>query len=109
MVAVVAALALAAVLLLSAGLKLADPAGTRSALATYGIVRPRLAHAAWALLVGLELALGAGAAAGIRGALWGGAALFAVFSSPRPPSSAAAAPERRVRASARAGPWESRR
>ncbi len=79
MVAVVAALALAAVLLLSAGLKLADPAGTQSALATYGIVRPSLARAAWAVLVSVELALGAGIAAGLTGAMWGAAGLFAAF------------------------------
>jgi hypothetical protein len=76
MVSVIACLVLGLVLLASAVLKLADPAGTRAALATYGIPAR---HVAWALLVAVEGALGIAVAAGLDAAAYAAAALFAVF------------------------------
>ncbi len=76
MVSVIACLVLGLVLLTSAVLKLADPAGTRAALATYG-VRPR--QAVWAALVAVEAALGVAVAAGLGAAAYAAAALLAVF------------------------------
>jgi uncharacterized membrane protein YphA (DoxX/SURF4 family) len=78
MVSVVACLALGIVLLTSAVLKVADPAGTRAALATYGI-RPR--RAAWAALVAVEAALGVAVAAGLDVAAYAAAGLLAAFTA----------------------------
>jgi hypothetical protein len=79
MVAVVVALVLAAVLLASAGAKLADPAGTQAALGTYGVRRAGVARVLWALLAGVELLLAGGVALGVPGAAWAAAALFVAF------------------------------
>jgi hypothetical protein len=64
MVAVAASLALGLVLLAAAGLKAAGGGRAQAALATYGVRDPRLARAAWAALILVEAALGAGVAAG---------------------------------------------
>jgi uncharacterized membrane protein YphA (DoxX/SURF4 family) len=76
MVSVIACLVLGLVLLASAVLKLADPAGTRAALATYGIPARR---AAWGMLVAMEAALGVAVIAGLDVAAYAAAALLAVF------------------------------
>ena len=76
MVSVVACLVLGLVLLASAVLKLADPAGTRAALATYGIPARR---AAWGVLVAVEASLGVAVAAGLDAAAYGAALLLALF------------------------------
>ncbi len=78
MPAILAALVLAAVLVLSAGAKLADPAGSQAALSTYGLAG-RGARAAWGRLVAAELALAAGVALGVDGAAWATAGLFVAF------------------------------
>lgn len=76
----VLACALLGALLVAAGvLKLADPVGTRAALAgTYGIRRPELAFGA---LVAVELGLGALVATGLDLAAFAGALLFAGFAA----------------------------
>jgi uncharacterized membrane protein YphA (DoxX/SURF4 family) len=76
MVSVIACLVLGLVLLASAVLKLADPAGTRAALATYGLPARRVA---WGVLVAVEAALGVAVAAGFAAAAYAAAALLAVF------------------------------
>ena len=76
MVSVVASLVLGLVLLASAILKLADPAGTRAALATYGVRSPRLALGA---LVAVEAGLGLAVGAGIDAAAYAAAGLMALF------------------------------
>ncbi|MEA2279485.1 MAG: hypothetical protein QOK21_92 [Solirubrobacteraceae bacterium] len=78
MVSVVACLIGALVLLAAAGLKLADGAGSRAALATYGL-RGEAAARAWAALVAVELALAVGVGAGVDGAAWAAAGLMAAF------------------------------
>jgi hypothetical protein len=78
MVSVVACLIGALVLVAAAGLKLADGAGSRAALATYGL-RGEAAARAWAALVAVELALAVGVGAGVDGAAWAAAALMAAF------------------------------
>jgi hypothetical protein len=79
MVAVAACLVLGLVLLASALLKLADPVGTRSALATYGVVRS--STLVWAALVAIEAALAVGVAAGLDAAAYAAATLLAVFTA----------------------------
>jgi hypothetical protein len=79
MVSVVACLVLGLVLLASAVLKLVDPAGTRAALATYGVRREGLARALWGALVAVEAALAVGVGAGIDAAAYAAAGLLAVF------------------------------
>jgi hypothetical protein len=76
MVSVIACLVLGLVLLASAGTKLADPAGTRAALATYGV---RATGVLWAALVAVEIALGVGVGLGIDAAAYAAAALLALF------------------------------
>lgn len=76
MVSVVACLVLGLVLLTSAVLKLADPAGTRAALATYGLPARRVA---WGVLVAVEAALGVAVAAGLDAAAYAAALLLALF------------------------------
>jgi hypothetical protein len=76
MVSVVACLVLGLVLLASAVLKLADPAGTRAALATYGIPARGVA---WGALVAVEGALGVAVAAGVDAAAYAAAILLALF------------------------------
>ena len=79
MVSVVACLILGLVLLASAVLKLVDPAGTRAALATYGVRREGLARAIWGALVAVEAALAVGVGAGLDGAAYAAGALLALF------------------------------
>jgi len=79
MIAVVLSLLLGAVLIGSAALKLADGAGTRRALSTYGIRGRRASWAAWAALIALEVVLGVAVAAGLEAAAWAAAALCGGF------------------------------
>ncbi|HEX8102997.1 MAG TPA: MauE/DoxX family redox-associated membrane protein [Solirubrobacteraceae bacterium] len=78
---VLASLILGTVLLLAAGLKLADGPGARAALATYGITRPGAAHAAWAALVAAETVLGVLVAAGSDAGAYLAAALLGTFAA----------------------------
>ncbi len=80
MVAVLASIALGAVLVAAATLKLADPAGTRGALATYGLGGGR-ARAGWLALVAAEGTLGVAVAAGLDVAALLAAGLFAGFAA----------------------------
>jgi hypothetical protein len=77
MVGVVACLMLGLVLLASAILKLADPMGTRAALATYGIRGS--ATLAWGALVAVEAILAIAVGAGLDAAAYAAAALLAGF------------------------------
>lgn len=79
MVSVVACLVLGLVLLASAVLKLADPAGTRAALTTYGVRREEIARVLWGALVAVEAALAVGVGAGVDAAAYAAAGLLAVF------------------------------
>lgn len=81
MLSVLACLALGALLIAAAVLKLADAPGTRAALATYGVTGPSAARAAFTALVTVELALGAGVAAGQDAAAYAAALLFAGFAA----------------------------
>jgi hypothetical protein len=65
MVSVVASLALGLVLLAAAGLKAAGGAGSRLALATYGI-RGRAAWVGWAAVIVVEVVLGIAVAVGLE-------------------------------------------
>src|SRR3954471_849759 len=75
---VVLSLALAAVLLAGAVLKLAGGARARAALGTYGL-HGRVADAAWAGLIVAEAVLAVGVAAGVDAAAWAAAGLMAGF------------------------------
>jgi hypothetical protein len=77
--AVALSLALALVLLVSAGMKLAAGPDGRAALATYGIRDESLASVLWAALGAIEAGLAVGLIAGAEGAAWATAALFTVF------------------------------
>jgi hypothetical protein len=77
--AVALSLALALVLLVSAGMKLAAGPAGHAALATYGIRGEPLASAAWAALGAIEAGLAVCLIAGAEGAAWASAALFTVF------------------------------
>ena len=79
MVSVIACLVLGLVLLASAVLKLMDPAGTRAALATYGVRSESLARLVWGALIAVEAALAVGVAAGIDAAAYAAAGLLAGF------------------------------
>ena len=79
MVSVVACLVLGLVLLASAVLKLVDPAGTRAALATYGVRREDLARVLWGALVAVEAALAVAVGAGLDAAAYAAAGLLALF------------------------------
>ncbi len=79
MISVALSLVLAAVLLVSAGMKLASGPAGRAALATYGIRGEPLASVAWAALGAIEAGLAVCLAAGAEGAAWATAALFTVF------------------------------
>ena len=79
MLAVALSLALALVLLVSAGLKLAAGPEGRAALASYGIRDESLASVVWAALGAIEAGLAVGLIAGAEGAAWATAALFTVF------------------------------
>lgn len=79
MVSVVACLVLGLVLLASAAAKLADPVGTRAALATYGVRSERLAALVWGALVAVEAALAVAVGAGVDAAAYAAAGLLALF------------------------------
>ncbi len=79
MVSVVASLVLGLVLLASAAAKLADPAGTRAALATYGVRSETGARLLWGVLVVVEGALAVAVGAGLPAAAYAAAALLAAF------------------------------
>src|SRR3954471_2571198 len=64
MVSVVVCLVLGLVLLGAAGLKAAGGASARAALTTYGVGSPRVAVAAGAALIAVEVVLGVGVALG---------------------------------------------
>jgi hypothetical protein len=81
MVSVVLSLALALVLLGSAGMKLVSGPAARSALATYGIRGEPLASVVWAAVGALEAGLGVCVAAGAENAMWAAAALFTAFTA----------------------------
>jgi hypothetical protein len=78
---VVLSLALALVLLVSAGLKVAAGPAGRAALATYGIRDEPLASTVWAALGALEAGLAICLIAGAPAAPWAVAALFTVFAA----------------------------
>ena len=103
MLSVLASLVLGLVLLAAAGLKVAGGAGARAALATYGVRGPRAAYAAWAGLIGVEAALGAGVAAGLDGPRARPPCSWPARARRSSPRSWPAARARRARASARAG------
>jgi hypothetical protein len=77
----IARVVLASVLIASAGLKLASPASSRAALATFGLDGERARLAAWGSLVAVELALAGGVAAGLDAAALLAAALMAMFAA----------------------------
>jgi hypothetical protein len=79
MVSVVACLALGLVLLASAVLKLVDGAGSRAALATYGVRSAPAARVVWGLLVGVEAGLAVAVGAGLDAAAYAAGGLFALF------------------------------
>src|SRR5689334_17724617 len=81
MFSVVVSLALALVLLVSAGMKLASGPAGRAALATYGIRDEPLASVTWAALGAFEAGLAVCLAVGAPGAAWAAAALFTVFTA----------------------------
>jgi Methylamine utilisation protein MauE len=74
-------LILAGVLAGASVAKLASPASSRTALATFGIEGARSQRVAWALLIATELALAAGVAAGSDQAAVLAAALMATFAA----------------------------
>jgi hypothetical protein len=81
MVSVVACLVLGAVLVASAAAKLADPVGTRAALATYGVRGEPVARLVWAVLVVVEATLGIAVGAGLDAAAYAAAGLLALFTA----------------------------
>src|SRR3954468_5286777 len=72
---------LAAVLAGAAVAKLAAPAEGRAALATFGLRGGTARTIAFAVVVGAELALAAGVAAGVDAAAYGAAALMGLFAA----------------------------
>jgi len=78
---VVLSLALALVLLVSAGLKVAAGPAGRAALATYGIRDETLASVLWAAVGALEAGLAICLIAGAPAAPWAVAGLFSVFAA----------------------------
>src|SRR5436190_2284708 len=81
MLSVVVSLALALVLLVSAGMKLASGPAGRAALETYGIRGEPLASVAWAALGAFEAGLAVCVAVGAPGAAWVAAAMFTAFTA----------------------------
>ena len=79
MLSVALSLALALVLLVSAGMKLAAGPAGRAALATYGIRGEPLAGATWAALGAIEAGLAVCLLTGAGGAAWATALLFTIF------------------------------
>ncbi|HEX2468122.1 MAG TPA: MauE/DoxX family redox-associated membrane protein [Solirubrobacterales bacterium] len=61
--------------------KLASPASSRAALATFGVDDGRAQAFVWTALIATELALAAGVIAGLDGAAWLAAALMATFAA----------------------------
>jgi methylamine utilization protein MauE len=72
-------LAFSAVLLVSAVAKLASPGSSVAALRTFGIESEWLRRFLWAALIGVELLLAAGVAAGFDAAAYAAAALLVCF------------------------------
>lgn len=79
MLSVIACLLLAAVLVVSAVLKLVDGADARASLATYGLRGGRVARVAWIALIAAELVLAVGVGAGLDAAAYAAAAVMAGF------------------------------
>ena len=79
MLSVALSLALALVLLVSAGMKLAAGPAGRATLATYGIRGEPLASVAWAALGAIEAGLAVCLITGAEAAAWATAALFTAF------------------------------
>jgi hypothetical protein len=79
MLNVVVRCALAVVLLAAAALKLAQPARSRAALATFGVRSPAPARYAWGAIISAELALAASVAGGSALATYLAAGLLAAF------------------------------
>jgi hypothetical protein len=78
-VAVLAQLALGLVLLGSSALKLASPASSQAALATFGLRTARTRAMVWSALICTELVLAVGVALGSDGAAYAAALMMAVF------------------------------
>lgn len=81
MLSVCARLLLAALLLVAAGLKLADGPSARAALGTYGLQGERTRALVWLGLIVVETALAAGVAGGLDSAAYATAGLLAVFAA----------------------------
>jgi hypothetical protein len=81
MVSVIACLGLAGVLLASAAAKLLDPAGTRAALATYGLRGEAEARFVWGLLIAVEALLAVAVGAGSDAGAYAAAGLLALFTA----------------------------
>jgi hypothetical protein len=81
MLATIADVVLGLVLLGSAGAKLAAPARTRAALATFGLRSPRARAVAWGGAIGAEALTGAAVTAGSKAAPWVAEALMLVFAA----------------------------
>ncbi len=81
MLATVADALLGLVLLGSGAAKLAAPARTRAALATFGLRSARARASAWSAAVALELAFGAAVAAGLDPAAYAAATLMLAFAA----------------------------
>ncbi len=81
MAEVVARLVLGGILAGASLAKLASPASSRAALATFGIDGRRPQAVAWAALIATELALAVGVIAGSATAAWLAAALMATFAA----------------------------
>jgi hypothetical protein len=79
MLSVAVCLVLGLVLLVSAGLKLADRQGTEAALTTYGIRTG--ASLVWGALIVVEAGLGVAVAAGVDAAAYAAAGLLALFAA----------------------------
>jgi Methylamine utilisation protein MauE len=80
-VEVVARLLLGAVLIGSAGMKLASPASSRAALATFGFAGGVTGWIVWSSLIVTELGLGIGVIAGVGDAAWIAAGLMLTFAA----------------------------
>lgn len=81
MLATIADVVLGLVLLGSAGAKLAAPARTRAALATFGLTTPRARALAWGGTVAAEALIGVAVAAGFVVAAWAAASLMLAFAA----------------------------
>jgi len=81
MLATIADVVLGLVLLGSARAKLAAPARTRAALATFGLTTPRARALAWGGAVALEMLLGVGVALGLDAVAYAAAMLMFAFAA----------------------------